>query len=89
MIRGIRKTSTFEKQFKKYQHTDETVKRLKKFSKELLQWQLDPKRKNHKLWGLYSWYYEAHLFPDVLVIYQIVDERCVFTKIGSHSDLFG
>jgi len=75
--------------FKKYQYHTEVITRLENFINELLAGMLDAKRKNHKLWGPYMWYYEAHLFPDVLVIYKLVDDTYVFAKIGSHSDLFG
>lgn len=44
----------------------------------------------HKLSGNYSGYWEAHLKPDWLIIWQfITDENQIWlTRTGSHSDLF-
>jgi hypothetical protein len=53
MIKKIAKTSTFEKCFKKYQHTSKVIERLRDCAKEMLMGKLSPKWENHKLWGIY------------------------------------
>jgi mRNA interferase YafQ len=49
---------------------------------------LDPKYKNHKLSGNFKGRWECHVEPDWLLIYYLTDDRIVFERTGSHSDLF-
>lgn len=52
---------------------------------------LDPKYKDHALRGEFGGYRECHIKPDVLLLYEIDEQRFFITlvNIGSHSDLFG
>mgnify|MGYP006267566543 CR=1 FL=1 len=48
-----------------------------------------PKRyKLHRLRGQYSGYLECHLKPNLLLIYKIVGNEIVLTRLGSHSEVF-
>ena len=49
---------------------------------------LPAKYKNHKLKGNYSEYWECHIEPDWLLVYQIIKTDIFFARTGSHSDLF-
>lgn len=51
---------------------------------------LNIKYKDHKLQGEYKDCRECHIRPDLLLIYQIIDNELVLVliDIGSHSDLF-
>jgi mRNA interferase YafQ len=42
----------------------------------------------HKLVGEYTGFWECHLAPDWLLIYDIDDETLVLTRTGTHADLF-
>ena len=44
----------------------------------------------HKLSGIYSGYWEAHLRPDWLIIWKSLEERkeIWLVRTGTHSDLF-
>ena len=46
--------------------------------------------KTHKLIGNYSGHYEAHIEPDLLIIwFKILENNVIsLTRIGSHSKLF-
>lgn len=84
-------SSSFRKSFKKYKHKAKVLARLWKCVKIFEEWkQLSISYKNHKLLWAYKGFSEFHLFPDVLVLYEIDHEKRVvtFLKIGSHSDLF-
>jgi mRNA interferase YafQ len=89
MVLDIVYTSTFRRQFKKYSHHIKVQEKFESCIDELVCEKLSSQWKNHKLQGAYEGFQELHLFPDVLLIYDIQDGYCTLYKIGSHSDLFG
>lgn len=44
---------------------------------------------NHPLKGDYHGYWECHVLPDLLLIYQRKDNELILVRLGSHSELFG
>ena len=46
------------------------------------------KYKTHPLKGNYADYTDSHIEPDWLLIYHIENDRVLFARTGSHSDLF-
>jgi len=42
----------------------------------------------HKLSGVLAKYTECHALNDVLLIYEADENRVVFSRLGTHSDLF-
>jgi len=52
--------------------------------------ELGKKYYDHKLQGALKNYRECHIEPDLLLIYQIVEDKLMLAliNIGSHSDLF-
>lgn len=52
---------------------------------------LSRKYKDHSVHGAYVGYRECHIKPDVLLLYEIDEQRSLVTlvSIGSHSELFG
>lgn len=70
-------------------------KRKKDMKKlEVLMWliieesPIPEKYKTHPLKGDYIDYTDSHIEPDWLLIYRIKDDRVLFARTGSHSDLF-
>lgn len=51
---------------------------------------LPPEKNPHKLAGVYKGFWEAHLKPDWLIIWQVIpeDKEVWLTRSGSHADLF-
>ncbi|MCY3620546.1 MAG: type II toxin-antitoxin system YafQ family toxin [Gammaproteobacteria bacterium] len=49
---------------------------------------LDPAYLDHPLRGRWRGYREAHIAPDWLLIYQVVDDELRLARTGRHSDLF-
>jgi mRNA interferase YafQ len=49
---------------------------------------LPDKNRNHKLMGDYAGFYECHIEPDWLLIYDIKDDEIGLVRTGTHSDLF-
>ncbi len=84
-------TSTFKKQYKRYQSQTKIHKEFLLVMDFLIHEKpLPPKYKNHKLSGDLKAYQELHVLPDTLVIYEKDDEqkKITFAQIGSHSNLF-
>ena len=52
--------------------------------------ELPARYRPHKLTGRYQGYWECHILPDWLLIWQQFDEELILhlTNTGSHSDLF-
>lgn len=50
---------------------------------------LDPKHREHTLSGNYANKKECHILPDWLLIYRYEDDKLMFYRTGTHSDLFG
>ncbi len=46
------------------------------------------KNRNHKLQGSYSDFWECHIEPDWLLIYQKTDDAIILARTGTHADLF-
>ncbi|VAX29301.1 mRNA interferase YafQ [hydrothermal vent metagenome] len=82
-------TTRFEKDLKKAQKRNKDITKLKeilsKLTKEI---KLDSKHRDHKLIGNFVARRECHITPDWLLIYKIDNEKIVFERLGSHSDLF-
>jgi mRNA interferase YafQ len=58
-------------------------------SKLVNQEPLEPKHKDHKLFGNYKGRRECHITPDWLLIYKVDSKYIIFERTGSHSELFG
>lgn len=85
-------TKKYEKSLKKYLS-------IKKFSRSKLdevvlklqnQTPLDKKFQDHPLKGKLSYQRECHIYPDILLVYEVVEEELIFilVNLGSHSELF-
>ncbi len=49
---------------------------------------LEMRYRNHQLTGNWFPYYECHIEPDWLLIYQRTQTELILIRTGSHSDLF-
>ena len=78
---------------------DKDVKRLKKRAKNLekmkiiirslvVEEPMDPINRDHKLIGNWKGRRECHIESDWLLIYKIKENRIIFERTGTHSDLF-
>ncbi|MBZ7983886.1 MULTISPECIES: type II toxin-antitoxin system YafQ family toxin [unclassified Campylobacter] len=84
-------SSVFKKQLKKLElKNDELEVLLEVISTLANHKSLDEKYKNHKLSGKYSKYYECHIKPDILLVYNYENGKLILYlyAIGSHSELF-
>lgn len=47
------------------------------------------KYKNHYLKGNLQGYQELHVEKDILLIYRIIDDKLLLSRLGTHNDLLG
>ena len=88
MPKQIKYTSKFKKDMKPYKHD-------KKFKNDLAQFfsyvqyglELPPKYNNHTLSGEYVGEYDAHIRPNLVIIYHTTDDEVICMRIGTHNKL--
>lgn len=84
-------TSKFKKELKKMKMHGLNITLLKKVVNKLANGEDLPIKNNaHRLSGSYSDYYECHIKPDWLLIYQFIEDKLILSlaRTGTHSDLF-
>ena len=84
---------------KKYEKSLKRYISIKKFSRSKLdevvlklqnQIPLDKKFQDHIMKGKLSYQRECHIYPDILLVYEVVEKELILilVDLGSHSDLF-
>jgi len=82
-------TRQFERDLKRIKKRRKNIEKLKIILSSLIEAEeLDPIHKDHKLIGNWLGRRECHVESDWLLIYKIEDDRIIFERTGSHSDLF-
>lgn len=81
-------TNQFRKDYKVCKKRGYDMEQLKTIMLRLEDRQEIKKNKDHCLSGDFSGYRECHIFPDWLLIYQLDENKLVFNRTGTHSDLF-
>lgn len=87
----LKTTNLFRKDYKRIKKRGYDLSLLESVIESLRTTQkLDSKYKNHPLSGNWTGFYECHIQPDWLLIYQINHQLLVLSlsRTGSHSDLF-
>jgi len=82
-------TNRFEKDYKKALKSGKEMTKLKAVMKMITLEEILPREfRDHKLIGNYQGRRECHIAGDWLLIYKLEDERVIFERTGSHSELF-
>jgi len=82
-------TRQFERDLKRMKKRRKNIEKLKLILRSLTEEEeLDPPHRDHKLIGNWLERRECHIESDWLLIYKIEDDRIIFERTGSHSDLF-
>jgi len=87
----IEYTAQFKRDLKRSKRRGKTMDKLVDVMNKIVhQTPLSSTLKDHALRGNYAGYRECHVEPDWLLIYKVIlDESVViFTRTGSHADLF-
>ena len=82
-------TRQFEKDLKLAKRRAKNLEKFKIIARTLLVGQpLDPIHRDHKLVGDFVGRRDCHIESDWVLIYKIEDDRIVFERMGTRSDLF-
>ena len=84
-------TNSFKKDYKRIQKRGYDIELLTTLFEQLAMYgNVETAYKPHKLLGKYAGYWECHIKPDWLLIWEVNEqEQCVFLHYtGTHSDLF-
>ena len=90
MYRKLVRAKSFIKDYEKRRLTDQHYSKFIILVGKLLSNEdLPTEAKDHSLKGNWIGFREFHISGDLLVVYKIKDESIIFTRIGSHSQIFG
>jgi len=88
-------SNRFNRDLKKYRRKDRELKLIKNVVELLVvhgAYGLPKNMRVHKLLGKYEGFWECHILPDLLLIWEEVEDDNIFRvsliRIGSHSELF-
>ncbi|MCK5784444.1 MAG: type II toxin-antitoxin system YafQ family toxin [Desulfobacterales bacterium] len=82
-------THQFDKDIKRLQKRAKNLEKLKIIIRSLVaEESMDPINRDHKLIGNWKGRRECHIESDWLLIYKIEENRIIFERTGTHSDLF-
>jgi mRNA interferase YafQ len=82
-------TRQFNKDVKRMQKRGKKLEKIKIIIRSLIEEEsLDPIHRNHKLIGNWQGRRECHVESDWLLIYKKEEDRIIFERTGTHSDLF-
>jgi mRNA interferase YafQ len=85
----IKYKTSFKKDYKKIKFQLRKLEKLNIVINLLINEKILPKNyKDHPLSGNYSQCRECHIEPNFLLIYKIEDDKIIFERLGSHSELF-
>lgn len=82
-------TKQFKRDFKKYESRGKDMAKMEQAMILLLtESPLPEKYRDHQLKGVWQEFRELHIEPNWLLVYKIVGDRVIFTRTGTHADLF-
>lgn len=87
-MRIIKQSKKFSKDLKRCQKRGYDIEALKTVMRLAATETLEPKHRPHILSGTFTGYWECHIRPDWLLIYQLDEKSITFERTGTHSDLF-
>jgi mRNA interferase YafQ len=83
-------TNQFEKDLKKMLRRGKDAEKLKAVISMLVdEIPLPQKYRDHVLLGNFKARRECHIEPDWLLMYRASEDKMIFERTGTHSDLFG
>jgi mRNA interferase YafQ len=82
-------TRQFVKDFNLMQRRHKNIDKILEVI-SLIIWEeaLPAKHREHNLSGNYAGYTECHVEGDLLLIYRLPEGKVIFSRTGTHSDLF-
>jgi len=85
----IERTNQFRKDYKLALRRGKKPERIESIIDTLAKQQsLAPRHRPHKLTGDLQGYWECHIEPDYLMLYEYAEDAIILVRLGTHSDLF-
>ncbi len=82
-------TNQFKRDFRKAEARKKDMAKMEKAMFLLLtEAALLPEYRDHALKGVWKLHRELHIEPDWLLIYKIDGNDCIFSRTGTHAELF-
>ena len=82
-------TNRFEKDLKRTGRRGKDLDKLWRVVERLSSRQLlDPRNRPHRLSGDWSAFWECHIEPDRLLIWELAEDVLILVRTGTHADLF-
>lgn len=82
-------TRQFKKDLKKQEKSGKDIGKIKNVMLKLINREkLGKEYRDHKLLGNFKDRRECHITPDWLLIYKLTEDKIIFERTGSHSELF-
>ena len=91
-MRAINRTTRFKRDYKRERKSDAELdaKLFPVLSALTRDETLEERFKDHGLTGNWKGFRDCHIRPDLVLIYELVDEDTLsLVRLGSHSELFG
>ena len=86
----LRTTNRFEKDLKRVKRRGKDLNKLWAVLEDLMAGgELHSRHRAHRLSGQWSDFWECHIEPDWLLIWDRQEHALVLVRTGTHSDLFG
>ncbi len=88
-MREIERTNQFKKDLKLARKRGKNLARVQAIIDLLVQDEPLPARhRPHRLIGDMDGYWECHVEPDYLLVYEYLPDTLMLVRLGTHSDLF-
>ena len=82
-------TRQFEKDIRRAERRGKNIEKFKIIANALLAGErLDPIHRDHRLVGSFVGRRDCHIESDWVLIYKTEEQRIIFERMGTHSDLF-
>ena len=88
-MRRIRRTNRFKKDFRRMIRRGGSQEKFLKIVTALQKDDpLPPTARPHMLSGTWAGFWECHIAPDWLLIYELTEDEVILVRTGTHADLF-
>ncbi len=89
-MKALRVSSAFKKDLKRAARRRLRLAKLESIVDTLRAGKaLPPAARAHPLKGIWKNYWDCHIEPDWLLIYQVSDDEVLLARTGTHAELFG
>jgi mRNA interferase YafQ len=89
-MRSIKTTRSFERDIKKAAKRGKDLDKLWRVVDRLSRGEpLSARHRRHRLSGEWSRFWECHIEPDWLLIWDETETAVILVRTGTHADLFG